>query len=146
MILNDIFLHSQTNALTSFHQRDFLRQQKGIDAKIHNQILCTECLNLRSPQVPPSELQEKKWMKYCRSERRTWPTKSSQQGSQKLKLQAWGLHVSAPGPLHTCYNYQLRGFVGLPTVEPDVSLTCLPAIGTLFHYEAALSSLFFFKL
>lgn len=52
---------------------------------------------------------------------------------QKQKRQAQGLHGSAPGSLHVCYGCRLGVFVGPLKVGVGVSLTGLPAAGTLPH-------------
>lgn len=63
---------------------------------------------------------------------RLLPISRAHGSSQKLKQQPQSLHGPVLGSLHTCCGCLARDFCGTLNSGNGVSLTLLPAFGTLF--------------
>ena len=138
-----IFCYTHTLVLASGHHRGLLQQQMWAGAKNHSQTFMQRySLYWRSPSGPSSKRSlfssgtQQKQRNDGRSQR-GWRTSGeysppnqlskAQMGSQRLTWQA--LYISTPSPLE--YTLWTLAWCFL-TMKAGVSLTLLPALGTLF--------------
>ena len=137
LISNDILLYLQIHALPSHHLRGQFWQQVGADTEPQSNSMWRKSIRFFSlePGIPQKRgiegFQESKGMEDIK---RMWLTESVKQANHMLTVSEAASTepvCSAPGPV--CKLCCQPGvLMGLLTGEAYVSLTLLPALGTLF--------------